>query len=66
MRGLIVDLQGNPITSEDQKKRSEGELKEFMAKYHSRFQDWFAAYGPTTRPPIAYDINKGQWFWMGE
>lgn len=64
MNGVLVDMQGRPITSPETKERAEKDLREFMVKYHSRFQDWFTEFGPNIKPPIRYDLSKGEWFWL--
>lgn len=66
MKGVLLDLQGNPITGPDQKERAYKELREFMEKHRDRFADWFKSFGPNVRPPIFYDLNKQCWEWSGE
>ncbi len=62
--GVIVDMQGRPITSPAAKEKAALQLLDFMEKYRSRFQDWFTAYGPNIKPPIRYDLSKQEWFWL--
>jgi hypothetical protein len=64
VKGVLVDLHGRPITSPQAKEKAEFKLRDFMEKYRSRFQDWFTEYGPTAKPPIRYDLNKEEWFWL--
>ena len=61
---MLVDRFGNPLVGEQQKKKAEDQLKEYVQKYHSRFADWFRANGPMSRPPVLYDVQKQEWFWV--
>lgn len=61
---VLVDINGNPIPSGEERMVAEEKLKEYMAKHHARFQDWFTQYGATARPPIKYDLGRREWEWV--
>ncbi len=65
MSGIIYDIRGNPITSPETRQMAEALLREYVHKYHSRFQDWVRAHG-TRRPPIYFDIGAKEWVWADE
>ncbi len=65
MMGDLIDIHGNVIPSGDTRKKAEEQLKEYIFKNKSRFDDFFRAYGPV-RPPIRYNLRSQSWEWVGE
>lgn len=63
---VLLDAHGNPIPPGEERQRAESELKNFMEKHKSRFEDFWRHHGFGARPPIKYDQSKREWFWVGE
>lgn len=61
--GDLVDVHGNVIPNGEIRKRAEDQLKEYITKNKSRFDDFFRAHGPV-RPPVRYDLKNQSWEWV--
>lgn len=60
---ILYDMRGRPIASPELRTKAEELLKEFMAKHHDMFQQWFRAEG-IKRPPIFFNTDKIEWVWV--
>jgi hypothetical protein len=62
--GELIDLHGNVLMSDEERNFMVRSLKEYIAKYKSRFDDWFRMHGAMSRPPVKFDRNRRTWEWI--